>query len=128
MPEPDDDPRTRHFNELRWSLLRLSAAGVDQPRLFDAATPQDLAQAFDQCASTVRDLYAGDLSEAQTGALAAIAGVFETISRDGADFDAELWTAAALETSVHWANIRDLATTALGAFGWQVDATMTPSS
>ena len=38
------------------------------------------------------------------------------MSRDGAEFDAELWTDAALTGSVHWAEVRTLAAAALAAF------------
>ena len=38
-----------------------------------------------------------------------------TMSRDGAEFDAELWTEAALRNSEHWAEVRVLAQSALEA-------------
>jgi hypothetical protein len=38
------------------------------------------------------------------------------MSRDGADFDADLWTDEAIRTSVHWRDVRALAAAALAAF------------
>jgi hypothetical protein len=35
------------------------------------------------------------------------------MSRDGADFDADLWTDTALRTSEHWAEVRRLASAAI---------------
>ena len=43
------------------------------------------------------------------------------MSRDGAEFDADLWTEAALATSEHWADVRRLALSALDAFQWVVN-------
>jgi hypothetical protein len=48
------------------------------------------------------------------------------ISREGAEFDLELWTDAALRTSEQWAGVRLLAVAALDAFGWP--ATAVPGS
>ena len=65
--------------------------------------------------------YGADLSRPQRDLLAAIDGKLATISRDGAQFDAELWTED-LSTSQHWADVRTLATSALEAFGWPVES------
>jgi hypothetical protein len=120
----DDDPRRPwHFRQLKWSLQLLAQAGSVQPTLFpeQAPGPDDLAFGFDHWASVVRDTYAADLSPAQETALDAIAAKLTTMSRDGTEFDVELWTDAALETSEHWSDVRLLAVSALEAFGWVVN-------
>jgi hypothetical protein len=116
----DYDPqRTWHFSQLRRSLQRLAAAGSGQPALFPefASKPDELALEFDHWSSFVRSTYAGTLSGEQDDALAAICRKLATISRDGAEFDVDLWTEAALEASAHWAEVRALAGDALRCFG-----------
>jgi hypothetical protein len=116
--------RTWHFKQLKWSLQALAQAGSVQPTLFpeQAPKPDDLAFGFDHWASVVCDTYGADVSAEQATSLDAIAGKLETMSRDGAEFDVELWTDAALATSEHWADVRRLALSALEAFGWAVDS------
>lgn len=110
--------RAWHFKQLKWSLQGLATAGSNQPLLFPdyAESADELALHFDHWLAIVRNQYEGELSEAQFTALAAIADKLATISRDGAEFDAELWTDAALMTSAHWADLRALAVAALAAF------------
>ncbi len=62
------------------------------------------------------------MSRPQTESLADIDRKLATISREGAEFDLELWTEAALSTSEHWAGVRRLATSALEAFGWTLES------
>jgi hypothetical protein len=118
-----DAQRSWHFRQLRWSLQGLAAAGSPQRKLFpdQAATPDDLAFDFDHWASVIGANYDADLSPAQREALSAIERKLATMSRDGAEFDVDLWTEAALRGSVHWADIRRLAGEALDAFGWLGD-------
>jgi hypothetical protein len=42
------------------------------------------------------------------------------MSRDGSEFDVDLWTDAALSTSELWADVRRQALAALDAFGWAI--------
>jgi hypothetical protein len=109
-----------HFRHLRWSLQGLAEAGSDQRQLFaeQAAAPGHLAADFDHWAAVIGTNYDDELSPPQRDALAAIGRKLATISRDGAEFDVELWTEAALRTSEHWADIRRLAADGLAAFGW----------
>jgi hypothetical protein len=58
------------------------------------------------------------IERSQRDALDAISGKLATISKDGAEFDLELWTDAAMRTSEHWADVRRLAAAALDVFGW----------
>ena len=120
----DQLQRTWHFKQLKWSLQALAQAGAAQPTLFPEEPPKpgDLAFGFDHWAGVVRDLYGTELTELQAAALDGIAGKLETMSRDGAEFDVELWTDAALATSELWAEVRQLALSALDAFGWGGDA------
>lgn len=118
MPE-DSAERASDLNQLRRSLRSLAAAGSDQPTLFpDDVIPADqLALEFGRCAGVVHDDDQSDLSQEQADAIAALEQKLVTMSRDGAEFDAELWTEAALRTSEHWAEVRTLAQSALEAFG-----------
>src|SRR5918996_1329516 len=119
MPQSDAE-RSSCFRQLKWSLQSLAMSGGEQPLLFPdyAPKPDDLAFEFDRCSSTVRDTYGADLTTAQLDALSAIHTKLATMSRDGADFDADLWTEAALASSEQWADVRVLASAALEAFGW----------
>ena len=115
-----DEPLDRdgHLRQLRWSLQALAESGSGQRELFPEAAPgaDALALEFDTWAEVVRVNYDADLTPAQRDALDAIERKLETMSRDGAEFDAELWTDAALAGSVHWAEVRELAAAALAAF------------
>jgi hypothetical protein len=111
--------RSWHFRQLRWSLQALAAAGSDQRTLFPdhVVTADELAFDFDHWAGVIRSNYERDLSRPQAESLGAIDQKLATMSRDGVEFDLELWTEAALSTSEHWAGVRRLATSALEAFG-----------
>ena len=124
MPAETDQPPldvpdvSASLAQLRWSLQSLATAGSEQPPLFaeHAASAEALVSAFDRCAALVQTEHGGMLSSGQTGALAALSRQLATISRDGAQLDADLWTDAAVRTSEHWAVVRQLASTALDAF------------
>ena len=64
----------------------------------------------------VRDDGASELSRAQADALDALGDRLAIVSRDGAEFDADMWTDEAARTSVHWRELRALAKAALDAF------------
>ena len=114
--------RSWHFRQLRWSLQALATAGSSQRNLFPdhVATADDLAFDFDHWAGVIRGTYEIDLSRLQADALEAIGQKLATMSREGVEFDLELWTETALSTSEHWADVRTLAASALEAFGWTV--------
>jgi hypothetical protein len=122
MPE-ENALRSWHFRQLRWSLQALAATGSNQRPLFPdhIVTADDLAFDFDHWAGVIRSNYERDLSRSQAESLGAIDQKLATMSRDGVEFDLELWTEAALHTSEHWADVRRLATSALEAFGWPVE-------
>lgn len=122
--------RSWHFQQLRWSLQSLAASASDQNPLFrDAAITADaLALDFDRWASLVCERYGSELSDVQRASLEAIEQTLTRTSRDGSEFDADLWTEAALKTSEHWASVRRLAVSALHAFGWRAaDSTIEPA-
>jgi hypothetical protein len=108
------------LTRLRRTLEALSDIGPEQPALFPEfeAGPAALSLEFNQSAALLQEQYADALSSGQHDALAALDRKLLTISRDGAEFDADLWTDEALATSAHWADVRQLAKAALGAFGW----------
>jgi hypothetical protein len=116
----DGTLRSWHFRQFRRSLQDLAAAGTDQLALFPdrAAKPDELAWAFDHWATLIRRTYEPELSDAQIDALAAIERKLQTMSRDGREFDADLWTDSALRNGEHWNEVRVLATASLEAFGW----------
>jgi hypothetical protein len=122
-PEIDDARRPWHFKQLKWALRSLARTGSLQPTLFPEQTrsADELAFGFDHWASMVRQNYRQDLTLDQDSALDAVTNKLATMSRDGAEFDADLWTDAALASSEHWADVRRLASSALEAFEWPVD-------
>jgi hypothetical protein len=129
MPE-GNALRSQHFRELKWSLQALAIAASDQLKLFPESVVKadDLARDFDYRASVVRGQYDDELSATQIDALTAIEQRFATMSRDGAEFDPDLWTEAALSSSTQWEDIRHLATAALEAFGWPAESPVVRSA
>jgi hypothetical protein len=121
----ENPERSWHFKQLRRSLQALAISGSGQRALFPdlVVKADELALDFDHWFTVVRSNYAGDLTQAQVNALAMIDRKLATISRDGAEFDVELWTDEALASSEHWADVRRLAASALEAFGWASDGT-----
>ena len=119
----DNSQRSWHYRQFRRSLQDLAGAGSDQLALFPdrAAKPDELAWAFEHWAAIVRTTYESELSAAQAEALAGLEGKLKTMSRDGAEFDADLWTDAALRNSEHWAEVRALAAAAVDAFAEPVE-------
>jgi hypothetical protein len=116
---PDADaPFESHLTSLRASLQALAAAGAEQLALFgdNSKTGESLASDYERVASLILSRYASDLSASQADALTALSQRLSTMSRDGAEFDPDLWTDAALSGSVHWADVRRLAAAALEAF------------
>ena len=73
-------------------------------------------RAFDQRALAIRDSYDGRLSSTQLESLTALEKKLSTMSRDGAEFDADIWTDEAVRTSEDWAEVRRLAAVAVEAF------------
>ena len=104
--------------QLRWSVQALADAGSSQAPLFpDRMTgPEELASTFDQRLAAVQIEGADPLTALQSSSLDALASKLSTMSRDGVEFDAELWTDRALRTSEHWTEVRRLAEAALDAF------------
>ena len=127
MPISDDDTlRAWHFRQLRQAIQALATSASDQPVLFPefAVKADDLAFDFDHWSTLVRTQYEADLSPLQMQSLAAIERKLASMSRDGAEFDPGLWTDAALDSSVHWEQLRTLAAAALTEFGWQMDSSL----
>ena len=116
----DDALRAWHFKQLRWSLQGLATAGSTQRALFPEAVhrPDELAFDFEHWHSLVRSHYGEDLLPGQRDALADLERKLSTMSRDGAEFDLDLWTDAAVAASDQWADVRRLAAAALDAFEW----------
>jgi hypothetical protein len=117
----DDSQRSWQFRQFRRSLQDLASAGSDQLALFPdrVAKPDELAWAFEHWATIVRGADESELSATQADAVAALQAKLKTMSRDGAEFGADLWTDSALRGSEQWLEVRTLATAALAAFGWQ---------
>ena len=112
--EDSSDP----LRELLHVIRRLAAAGSGQPALFpeESMTAGELVRAFDQRALAVRDGYDERLSSSQLEAVTALEKKLSTMSRDGAEFDADIWTDEAMRTSEDWAEVRQLAASALDTF------------
>jgi hypothetical protein len=115
MFETDSDDPLR---ELMHVIRRLADAGSGQPPLFpdENVSAGELVRAFDQRALAVRDSYDDRLSSSQLDSLTALEKRLSTMSRDGAEFDADVWTDEAVRTSRDWADVRTLAAAALEEF------------
>jgi len=100
------------------SLKALASEPSDQLALFPESITKagDLAARFDERLRAVRDDFTGELTREQIDALETLSARLATISRDGLEFDPDLWTDEALRTSVHWRDVRALARAALDAF------------
>jgi hypothetical protein len=112
-----EDPQDP-LRDLTRAIRRLAAAGSGQAVLFpdDNASAMDLVRDFDQQASLVREEYEAQLSPPQIEALNLLQQKLSTISSDGAEFDADIWTDEAVRTSERWSEVRELAISALQAF------------
>jgi len=119
----EDEEGSAPFRQLSASLQALAIAGSEQRLLFPefGLKPTELATHFDHWLSAVREDHVSELSDAESDALGALEGKLATMSRDGAEFDADLWTDAAVTGSPHWEEVRRLAAAALAAFGWSIE-------
>jgi hypothetical protein len=106
------------LRELMHVIRQLADAGSGQPALFpdENVSAGDLVRAFDQRALAVRDSYDDRLSSTQLESLTALEKKLSTMARDGAEFDADIWTDEAVRTSDDWAEVRTLAAAALEEF------------
>jgi hypothetical protein len=121
---PDTDRhRTWHFKQLKWSVQALALRAPEQLVLFPdfVATADELALELDHWATLVLEKYPDQLADQQAETLRALHHKLETMSRDGAEFDADLWSETAMGTSVHWQEVRALAIAARDIFGWSAD-------
>jgi hypothetical protein len=106
------------FRELTRVLRALASVGFDQPALFPdiKVSAGELVREFDQRASVVLAADDGQLLPSQLESLTSLTQKLATMSKDGAEFDADIWTDAAVRTSEHWAEARALAAAALDNF------------
>jgi hypothetical protein len=106
------------LSRLMASLTAIASEPSDQLALFPESISRagDLAARVDESLRAVRDDAASTLSREQAHALEALSARLTTISRDGAEFDPDLWTDEALRTSVHWRDVRALARAAIDRF------------
>ena len=113
----DDAQRDSCLTQLTATLKALASEPSDQLALFpdSVSRADDLASRFDD-ARAIFSEYESSLSRPQLDALAALSDRLATISRDGAEFDPGLWTDDAVRTSVHWRDVRALASAALEMF------------
>jgi hypothetical protein len=112
--DDSEDP----LRELTRAIRRLAAAGSGQPALFpdENLSPADLVRDFDHRALSVRESPDGQLSPSQLSSLTLLEQKLSTMARDGAEFDADIWTDEAVRTSEHWIAVRALAAAALEEF------------
>jgi hypothetical protein len=103
------------FRELILVIRRLASAGSGQPALFPDVnvSATDLVRDFDQRLSVVREDSEDQLSSRQVESLNLLGQKLSTMSRDGAEFDADIWTDEAVRSSPDWAEVRTLAEAAL---------------
>jgi hypothetical protein len=112
MFETDSEDPLR---ELTRVIRRLASAGSGQPALFPDQNESalELVRDFDQRVSILREDYDGQLSPSQLESLNLLDQKLSTMSRDGAEFDADIWTDDAVRSSEDWAEVRALAAAAL---------------
>jgi hypothetical protein len=112
------DALTDPFSALVASLKALASEPSDQLALFPESVGKagDLAARFESSMRALGDDSGRQLSRAQLDALEALGARLATVSRDGAEFDADVWTDEAVRTSVDWRDVRALATAALDLF------------
>ena len=126
MDESPDTERRRawHYRQLKWSVQALALRAPEQLVLFPdfVATADELALELDHWATLVLEKYPDELSGSQAETLKALHQKLETMSRDGAEFDADLWTEAAMGSNVHWQEVRALAIAVRDAFEWSADS------
>ena len=117
--EDQQDP----LRELMLVIRRLASAGSGQATLFpdEDVSAIELVRDFDQRVSVLREDYDGPLSPAQSQSLDLLDHKLSTMARDGAEFDADIWTDEAVRTSEHWAEVRNLAAAALEEFSEAVE-------
>ena len=89
MLEREDSPDP--LSELIHVIRQLTTAGSGQAALFpdENVSAGELVRAFDQRALAVRDSYDDRLSPSQLESLTALEKKLSTMSRDGAEFDAD---------------------------------------
>ena len=89
------------IRELMHVVRRLASAGSEQPALFPDVnvSATDLVQDFDQRLSVVREDNDAQLTPSQRESLDLLEQKLSTMSRDGAEFDADIWTDEAVRTS-----------------------------
>ena len=116
--------RAWHYRQLKWSVQALALRAPEQLVLFPdfVATADELALELDHWATLVLEKYPEELSDSQAETLKALHQKLETMSRDGAEFDADLWTEAAMGSNVHWQEVRALAIAVRDAFEWSADS------
>lgn len=103
------------ITRLERCLEALTATGTEQQPLFpeEDTAPQTVAAEFDRAYATVQRIAADLLTPEQSDAITRVAEKLLTISRDGSELDADLWTEGAAQTSMHWQEVRTLAAAAL---------------
>jgi hypothetical protein len=124
MDESPERRRTWHYKQLKWSVQALKLRVPEQLVLFPdiVSSAHELALEFDHWADVIWENYGEDLTAPQMAALRALEGKLRTMSHDGANFDADLWTDAGLRSNVHWDEVRTLAAGVLDAFEWSADS------
>ena len=116
--------RTWHFKQLKWSVQALKLRVPEQLVLFPdiVSSARELALEFDHWADVIWENYGEELTEPQMTALRTLEDKLRTMSHDGAEFDADLWTDAGLRGNVNWDEVRRLAAGVLDAFDWSADS------
>ena len=114
----DNEERENPLRGLTRAIRRLATAGSGQAALFpdENLSPRELVRDFDRQALAAREFQDAELSPSQLASLARLESELSTMSRDGAEFDADIWTDEAVRTSEYWAEVRRLAAAALDEF------------
>lgn len=113
-----EDDSENPLRELRRAIRQLATAGSAQAALFpdENMSAADRVRDFDHRALAVRESPDTQLSPSQIESLTVLEQKLSTMARDGAEFDADLWTDEAVRTSESWAEVRRLAAAVLDEF------------
>ena len=113
-----------HRQHLLWSLQGLAAAAEVQVSLYPdfAAKPDELAQDFCHWYECARGTLATQWTAPQRAALNALDAKLSRMSRHGLEFSEDLWLEPALQGDPRWAEVRELARSALRVLGWPLES------
>ena len=124
MTQPDGEvDREGIRNQFRWSLQALAVSAEAQRSLFPdfVSKTDELVLDFDHWFWAARSILDEKFSDEQCEALQAIDRRLGAMSREGVEFDEELWWEESLGDRPEWEDVRAMAKLALARLGWTAE-------